>query len=119
MHWERQNVNPMLALRTTLCSEQWSEGRQLIHAVGQKSRKERFSRQQETGLAPAKTGLWNLFLRLLLLDSWLAFLLPQGAHGVSETLGTANLLCPPAPQPGCKNMDCTLYIYDQASFIDV
>jgi hypothetical protein len=32
MHWEERNVNPMLALRTTLCSDRWHEGWKLIRA---------------------------------------------------------------------------------------
>jgi hypothetical protein len=27
MHWERKNVNPMLALRTGICNDRWNETR--------------------------------------------------------------------------------------------
>ena len=33
MHWERSNVNPMLALRTTLCSDRWPQGWQRIRTT--------------------------------------------------------------------------------------
>src|SRR5947209_2209630 len=48
MHWERRNVNPMLALRTGICNDRWEETMQ--QASGQRlltRRSSRFARQKK------------------------------------------------------------------------
>jgi hypothetical protein len=48
MHWERQNVNPMLALRTGACNDRWEETREQAfrqHLLTRRS--SRFARQKD------------------------------------------------------------------------
>jgi len=60
MHWARDNVNPMLALRNALCSDRWAEARAqiLTYQHQQALRKRQLRREQyltESGTAPATT----------------------------------------------------------------
>ncbi|MEO6892299.1 MAG: ISKra4 family transposase [Ktedonobacteraceae bacterium] len=64
MHWERTRVNPMLALRTTLCSERWQEGWTQIRAGWQTQRLQRRRLRADAAMARARARLtWEL-LRL-------------------------------------------------------
>jgi len=42
MHWERRNVNPMLALRNAICNHRWDEAREQFQGE-----RRQFSRQQQ------------------------------------------------------------------------
>lgn len=64
MHWERQNVNPMLALRTTLCSDRWAEGWKLIRASWQTQRTQRSLARGEIARTRATARLLTTVLRL-------------------------------------------------------
>lgn len=64
MHWERSNVNPMLALRTTLCSERWTQGWLRICAESHTQRTQRFLARREANLTRATTRLLTTFFRL-------------------------------------------------------
>lgn len=85
MHWDRQHVNPMLALRTTLCSDRWQEGWTQIRASWQTRRLERRQTRQEAAMARVRTRLRQELLRLPL--------------AVLRTLLPAP---PPAPVPAAK-----------------
>jgi hypothetical protein len=66
MHWERQNVNPLLALRLGECNDRWAETRdQAFRQRRETRRQERFARQvvryQELEQKAFKTML-HLFL---------------------------------------------------------
>jgi len=64
MHWERSNVNPMLALRTTLCSERWAHGWNRICAENHTQRIQRFRTRREANLTRAAARLLTTFFRL-------------------------------------------------------
>ncbi|WP_220195399.1 ISKra4 family transposase [Ktedonospora formicarum] len=64
MHWKRENVNPMLALRTTLGSDRWLQGWHLIRGGWHQSRQTRASQRRAAGVVRAKTRLWLTWLRL-------------------------------------------------------
>lgn len=60
MHWARDNVNPMLALRNALCSDRWAEARSqiLTHQHQQMVRMRQLRRERrlaEQATAPATT----------------------------------------------------------------
>src|SRR5205823_31094 len=63
MHWEPAHVNPMLALRTAVCSERWDEAwQEIIHQ--QRSHRHMQRRQVAlTRLRSAPTSLMRLLLR--------------------------------------------------------
>lgn len=76
MHWERLNVNPMLALRTTLCSDRWHEGWKLIRAGWHTRRTQRMEARAEVALARATARLHQV-LGHLPLGMLLALFLPS------------------------------------------
>ena len=69
MRWERSHVNPMLALRTAVCSDQWEQA--WLQACNQRllQRQERRLRRQKTRREAALSKLHQLLLRFLLLGS--------------------------------------------------
>lgn len=69
MHWERSHVNPMLALRTAVCNDQWEQA--WLQACNQRllQRQERRLLRQKTRREAAVSRLHQLILRLLLLGS--------------------------------------------------
>lgn len=81
MHWERTNVNPMLALRTTLCSDRWPEGWQRIREQGHTQRTHRWLARRETRLRQATTRLLTTLFRLPL-PILLAFFPPPPSPSV-------------------------------------
>ncbi|WP_149404830.1 ISKra4 family transposase, partial [Dictyobacter arantiisoli] len=66
MHWEARHVNPMLALRTAVCSDRWSEAwdQQNSHRLHQRkqSRCEKASHRQEAA-AKQMIQAWWFWLR--------------------------------------------------------
>ncbi len=69
MRWERSHVNPMLALRTAVCDDQWeSAWLQTCHQC-LRERQERRLLHQKRRLEAAVGKLRQLLLRLLLLGS--------------------------------------------------
>jgi hypothetical protein len=67
MHWERRNVNPMLALRCGACNDRWEETRdQAFHQRRETRRQERFARQT-TRYNEIEQNLLKSMLRLFLL----------------------------------------------------
>jgi len=69
MHWERENVNPMLALRISACNDRWDEMREQAFRQRLLARRtQRFARQA-TRYDVMKQKLENTILRLLLLSS--------------------------------------------------
>jgi hypothetical protein len=86
MHWKRENVNPMLALRTTFCSDRWAEGWNILCADRQKQRSHRFRSHGERTIARATVNLFSLFCGLPLVCQML--LMPQPAPAlVSQPKG--------------------------------
>jgi hypothetical protein len=63
MHWERENVNPMLALRTTLCSDRWTQDWQVVRASWHTHRVQRFRTRSQLSLDKASLRLQQTFLR--------------------------------------------------------
>jgi hypothetical protein len=60
MHWARANVNPMVALRTAICSDRWQEARtQILTYQHQQAKRARQSRRElhlaEQALPPEST----------------------------------------------------------------
>jgi hypothetical protein len=58
MHWERRNLNPMLALRGLVCSRSWEQSwcriwRQLLWQVAERRRQRRAQRQEAGPSLPA------------------------------------------------------------------
>src|SRR5947209_1051176 len=83
MHWERRNVNPMLALRTGVCNDRWDETMQQASRQRLLTRRSRhFARQKK------KSDEMTQKVKLLFLH--LFFFLP---HPQLETLPF-----PPSPQ---------------------
>lgn len=69
MHWERKNVNPMLALRCGACNDRWDETRDQAFRQRRETRKaQRFAQQVARYEALEKKVLKNM-LHLLLLAS--------------------------------------------------
>lgn len=64
MHWDRTQVNPMLALRTTLCSNRWAEDWWVIRKGWQEQRTQRFRARSQAALARAKARLRATVFRL-------------------------------------------------------
>ena len=62
MHWDRQQVNPMLALRTTLCSARWTQDWQVVRVSWHTSRIQRFRTRSQAALAKAARRLQDTFL---------------------------------------------------------
>ena len=55
MHWARANVNPMVALRTVICSGRWEEAwSQISRKLGQQAKKRRM--KQDPAEVPAQKG---------------------------------------------------------------
>lgn len=69
MHWERSHVNPMLALRTAVCNDQWEQA--WLQACNQRllQRQERRLLRQKARWDAALSKLYQLILPLLLLGS--------------------------------------------------
>lgn len=63
MHWDRTQVNPMLALRTTLCSDRWTQDWQVVRASWHTTRIQRFRTRSQAALTTATLGLLDTFLR--------------------------------------------------------
>lgn len=67
MHWERSNVNPMLALRTGVCNDRWEETMQQASRHRLLTRRSRrFARQTKT-YEEMTQKVKKLFLRLFFL----------------------------------------------------
>lgn len=64
MHGKREQVNAMLALRTTMCSDRWAEDWPVVRASGQAKRRERFRARSQAALAKARQRLQQTFWRL-------------------------------------------------------
>ena len=64
MHWDRRQVNAMLALRTTLASERWSQEWPVVRADWHTQRLARFQTRQQAALAQATRQLQDAFWRL-------------------------------------------------------
>lgn len=63
MHWDRQQVNPMLALRTTLCSDRWTQDWHVVRAAWRTSRVQRFRIRSQAALTKASLRLQQTFWR--------------------------------------------------------
>lgn len=63
MHWQRRSVNPMLALRTTLCSERWTLDWQVVRNRWRDVRHQRFLMHRQQALARAALRLRQTFWR--------------------------------------------------------
>src|SRR5205085_7584859 len=61
MHWDRSRVNAMLALRTTLCSDRWTQDWPVIMASWQTSRSQRFRTRSQDALTKAAGRLQQTF----------------------------------------------------------
>jgi len=62
MHWERQNVNPMLGLRNIVCSDRWPQewpviGRQLRRQAQEQHHQNRVQRRLAKSPAPPEVSL--------------------------------------------------------------
>lgn len=70
MHWHRSQVNAMLALRTTLCSDRWTQDWQVVRLDWHTSRIQRFRIRSQAALAKAarrfQKTFWHLPLPFLL-----------------------------------------------------
>ena len=67
MHWERSNVNPMLALRTGVCNDRWEETmQQASHHRFLARRARRFARQKNKS-HQMRQQVKRLFLHLFFL----------------------------------------------------
>lgn len=69
MRWERSHVNPMLALRTAVCDDQWEPAWLQTCQQRLRERQERRLLRQKRRQATAVASLRQLLLRLLLLCS--------------------------------------------------
>ncbi|HLG61735.1 MAG TPA: ISKra4 family transposase, partial [Ktedonosporobacter sp.] len=61
MHWDRQKVNAMLALRTTLCSGRWTQDWQVVRDHWRTARRERFRVRSQAAVARASARLQHTF----------------------------------------------------------
>src|SRR5579871_851381 len=71
MHWHRRNVNPMLALRTTVCSDRWKEGWKVVQTGEHQRRNERKRMRREASFARAQDRFLHILFSFplhLLLD---------------------------------------------------
>ncbi len=64
MHWERTQVNPMLALRTTLSSDRWTQDWPVVRAEAHTRRLHRFRTRSQLARSKAMRRLQDTFLRL-------------------------------------------------------
>jgi hypothetical protein len=69
MRWERSHVNPMLALRTAVCDDQWDPAWQAACHQRLRERQERRLLRQQTRREAAVHKLQQLLLRLALLGA--------------------------------------------------
>jgi hypothetical protein len=69
MHWQRHNVNPMLALRTAECNDRWDETRDLSFRQRLSTRSQKRLAHQQARFAQLEQTLLNSLLRLFLLAS--------------------------------------------------
>jgi hypothetical protein len=63
MHWDRRRVNGMLALRTTLCSDRWTQDWPVVTADWHAQRLQRFRTRSQAALANASLRLQQTFWR--------------------------------------------------------
>jgi len=63
MHWARLQVNAMLALRTTLCSDRWTQDWYVVRAGWRMRRLQHFRLRSQVALAKASLRLQQTFLR--------------------------------------------------------
>jgi hypothetical protein len=72
MHWQRQHVNPMLALRTTLCSDRWTQDWPVVQESWHQMRSQRFQTHRQQALEKATLRLQQTFCRfpLPMLLAW-------------------------------------------------
>jgi len=63
MHWKRENVNPMLILRNTVCNERWEETWQIRMKHQQQSQKREREEHTQMRLAQAEARILLLLLR--------------------------------------------------------
>jgi len=61
MHWARPQVNAMLALRTTLCSDRWTQDWHVVRAGWRTCRIQRFRTRSQAALARASLRLQQTF----------------------------------------------------------
>lgn len=62
MHWDRSQVNAMLALRTTLCSGRWTQDWQVVRASWRTARTQRMRTRSHAAFARAAGRLQRTFL---------------------------------------------------------
>jgi hypothetical protein len=67
MHWERRNVNPMLALRTGVCNDRWEETMQQASRHRLLTRRTRRCARQKNKYEQMTHQVKRLFLRLFFL----------------------------------------------------
>lgn len=87
MHWERTQVNPMLALRTTLSSDRWTQDWQVVRADSRTRRLQRFRTRSQMARDKAVRRLQETFFRLplpLLLAFFPTPPPPKAAKGRTE-----------------------------------
>ncbi len=65
MHWRRENVNPMLALRMALCNERWPESWHAQHHVRTQQRQQHRLTRQQHRQQQQQAALAQLLLALL------------------------------------------------------
>lgn len=68
MHWERKNVNPMLALRNGACNDRWDETREQANRQRLLTRRSQRFERQVARYDAVKQNLERTILRLLLLS---------------------------------------------------
>jgi hypothetical protein len=94
MHWERKNVNPMLALRLGVCNDRWDETReQAFHQRLVTRRAQRVARQVDRYDA-MKQKLERTMVHIFLLAS------PSKLHQTHTPSSSplVDLVSPPAPK---------------------
>lgn len=84
MHWDRQKVNAMLALRTTLCSDRWPQDWQVVRQSWRTTRTERFGTRSQAAFARASERLQRTFLSFPLAFILAAFPPPPPAPPVAK-----------------------------------
>ena len=93
MHWQRQNVNPMLVLRNAVCNGRWDETWQSATKQRQHSRQKLRAEHTQTRCAQAMARLLNV---------WLGWRPPTSRPAVDPTsrLGSPPIATPTQLTPG-------------------
>jgi hypothetical protein len=63
MHWQRSQVNPMLALRTTICSDRWPQDWHVVRDHWREERSQRFETHRQQALEKGTLRLQQTFWR--------------------------------------------------------